>query len=384
VNAARQLPILDWQIFGNGLRSRTSPGWFQLDSTTSQTVGFFLTYNENLTVLDGAIAPSSTTSSFIFPEIESEGFTRFHIANPNSEPATVLLELVSGSGAAVGATVSGTIAAKGVLAAFLHELFPDRRAHDSDYVRVTSTRGVVPFEYIGKPDVYVAGINGQDSNAGGTVLYSPQYVIGGGQYRTTLSIVNLDSTAGTVTLEFIGDNGVAIGSRRTRPIAPRGKVYISEQDFFVNPPGDVQGYVKITSSGVRLAGNVVFGDPARGKFASSLPLVFAPAGSFVFSHIASDELYFTGIAVLNTSAAATTTQIEVFDIDGNIIASKIETLSPAQRRSQLLTEYFPSLRGQKRLSGYTKITADRPLAGFALFGTHDLSVLSAIPPQVVP
>jgi hypothetical protein len=49
-----------------------------------------------------------------------------------------------------------------------------------------------------------------------------------------------------------------------------------------------------------------------------------------------------------------------------------------------LTELFPSLAGANRSSGYIRITVDKPVAGFALFGTHDLSVLSAVPPQVVP
>ena len=47
--------------------------------------------------------------------------------------------------------------------------------------------------------------------------------------------------------------------------------------------------------------------------------------------------------------------------------------------SGLLTQYFPSLLGQSIDSGYVRLTADRPVAGYATFGTHDLAVLSAIP-----
>ena len=54
------------------------------------------------------------------------------------------------------------------------------------------------------------------------------------------------------------------------------------------------------------------------------------------------------------------------------------------RRARLLTEYFPELVEAQITSGYVKITVDRPAAGFALFGTNDLSVLSAIPGQSTP
>jgi len=49
-----------------------------------------------------------------------------------------------------------------------------------------------------------------------------------------------------------------------------------------------------------------------------------------------------------------------------------------------LSQYFPDLEGQDIASGYIRVTADKGVASFALFGTRTLSVLSAIPPQVVP
>jgi len=54
------------------------------------------------------------------------------------------------------------------------------------------------------------------------------------------------------------------------------------------------------------------------------------------------------------------------------------------RKSQLLTQYFPQLVGQNISSGYIKVTSDRNVASFALFGTANLSVLAAVPPQAIP
>jgi hypothetical protein len=36
-----QLPILDWELFGSGLLDSLSNGWGKLESTTSDTTGFY-------------------------------------------------------------------------------------------------------------------------------------------------------------------------------------------------------------------------------------------------------------------------------------------------------------------------------------------------------
>jgi hypothetical protein len=60
-----------------------------------------------------------------------------------------------------------------------------------------------------------------------------------------------------------------------------------------------------------------------------------------------------------------------------------ETLEAQRRISRLITEYFPALTDQNQSSGYIRVTAPGGIASFALFGTHGLSVLSAIPAQTL-
>ena len=117
---------------------------------------------------------------------------------------------------------------------YVKKLFPGIEPAGSDYIRITATNGVLPFELLGKGDEYVEGLYGQDAYAGAATLYSPHYAAGDGDYRSTLSIVNLGSTGGTVDLELIGDDGKQIAARRDIPIAARGKVYIADQNFFPN------------------------------------------------------------------------------------------------------------------------------------------------------
>jgi hypothetical protein len=243
---------------------------------------------------------------------------------------------------------------------------------------------VAGYEFLGRSGRFVEVLNGQETAADATTLYCPQYVVGGPTWRTTLSVVNQDNFSGAVRFRFISDGGAVIGTRQLE-IPPRGKLFIDEQSFFLSAATQMQGYVEIISNGPRLAGSVVFGDQNRGMFSTALPLVSNLQNEMIFGQVASAELssppWFTGLAILNGGSADANAIVQVFDENGAVVESG-NFVVPARRRiSQVLTQYFPDLVGRDILKGYIRVTADQPLASFALFGNTNLSVLSAISPQ---
>jgi hypothetical protein len=384
IAAGRQLPVIDYQIFGSGLGALNPLGWFRMESSASGMLGFFLMFNETLSILDGTDVSSRTAVSHVLPEIEAGGFTQVHAVNPDVQPAEVLFELLDANGM-VRASATRTVVPSAAAVERLTELFPAVTAASGDYVRVVSNRGVVLFEYLGKSGQYVEGLNGQDAEGGATVLYSPQYAVGGGDWWTALAVVNLEDRPGVVTLRLIGDNGVQLGNTVTRTLAARGKLRIEDQNIFVAAgSGLTQGYVKVESDGIRLAGSVVFGDPARSRFASALPLVGRMKTDMVFSQLVSNETYFTGLAILNPNATPATVQIDVYDDQGRVLASKSETIGAGKRVSQLVIQYFQQLGGQNYAAGYIRVQSSAGVASFALFGTNSLSALSAVPAQDRP
>ncbi len=385
LNAGQQLPIVDSQLFGAGLPNSAPMGWVRVDSTVREVAGFFLMFNGSLSVLDGADVSSDTVASFVFTDIENPGYTQIHIANPNQEPAVLTLEVYTFEGTLRAPTLSRTISPNGVLAESLSNLFPGVFVRDSDYIRVTSDKGVVPFELLGQSGQYVRGLRGQDLTSGATALYCPQYVAGGSIWRTTVKIINLDATDATIRVRLIGDDGTQIGSDWIGGIPGRGTISMMGSTLFGNSASiQAQGYLQIVSSGPRLMGSVAFGDINQKTFSTALPLVSNLQKAIVFSHVASDAIYYTGLAIVNPNSTAAAATIDVFDSNGNRIASKVENIPAGRRKSQLLTQYFPDLVGQDRTSGYIHVTSDQRVASFALFGTNTGSVLSAIPPQVVP
>jgi len=382
--AGEQMPLIASQIFGSGLAAADSIGWIRAEGNVEQVVGFFLTFNDILSRLDGADVSGVALNSFVLPEIWAGGINQVHIANPVDESVGLTLELMRADGTLRTIITNRTVEANGVLIESLAELFPNAPPVSSNYLKVTASHGVVPFEYLGMSGDVIA-LNGQDGTDGSTTLYCPQYVVGGPDWQSTLSIINLSSSSGTITLVFIGDDGTQIGATQPVQIAAWGKAHITDQDLFLDAGGQLtQGYLVIQSDGIELAGNVVFGHPSGESFYAALPLVAELRTGMVFSQVASNNIFFTGLAILNPNDVQANAIIQVFNRDGEVIASKIEILPAKGRRSKLLTEYFPQLKAVSLDSGYIQVTSIRGLAGFALFGAIDLSVLSAVPPQIVP
>ncbi len=384
----QQMPLIDYQLFGDAIMNSDTQGWIQVGSSTMKLAGFFMTFDNELTYLDGADIPSTLPGTFVLPEISGQDFTEIQLTNPNSAAASVRLDLMKSDGS-LQATSQQTIEAGGTVSADVFaDLFPGVAADPGSYLRVSASQGLLGYETTGRDSKDLTILAGQDAGGGASRLYSPQYAIGG-PWRSTLSVVNLDGTDGTLALKLISDLGMQIGATKFVNIAGGGKVYISDQAFFGdliagNPGQIIQGYVEVTGLGLHLAGSVVFGDAQNGVFSSALPLVSTLQNSIIFSHVASNDQYYTGLAILNPNTVSAKATIDLYRSDGHLEASVTQSIPAGQRIARLLTEYFPVLVGQDWTSGYFRVTVDQGVACFALFGTTDYSVLSAIPAQPVP
>ncbi len=386
LNPGEQIPIIDQQIFGEGLAGQNSVGWIAVESNVNNIFGFFMLFDSRLSVLDGAASAAAPLTSFVLPEIEDRGFTKVHVINPAQNDATIVFDLMTADGYIRNSETVRVYANGAALLDLYSDLFAQETRQGSDYIRATSDMGVIPSQLLGRTSQYIEALNGQDATVDSASLYSPQYAFGGG-WRTALSIVNLDPTPGQVSFRFFSNDGVQTGITRTLPIKENGKIYLDDPTFFQPylPAPDAlnQGYVEITTSGIRLTGSVVFSDAGRETFSSALPLTASLEQSVVFSHLVSNEAYYTGISVLNPNPSPAFVTIDVYDETGILQGTISQSVLAKHRLSGLLTEFFPSLIGQSRNSGYIRVRADKGISAFALFGTQNLSALSAIPPQVV-
>lgn len=382
---SRQLAEVAFQIFGDAFN--TTSAWVEVESDNSQIVGFFLFFDDAVSFLDGADAGSQTTTEMIFTETAS---MELSLANSSTTSADVSLSLSSDAGQLLSSQ-SIQIPGRGRFSASLSSLFPSlaeeflsrsRQLAANSSLLVNSNRGLLGFGLLGDRTRFIAALNGQPTSEGATQLYVPQYVEDE-NFSTELNVVNLEAATASVTLQLVGPNGLQLGSTAQRSIPGRGRVVINDPAAFGRPRSGprTEGYVVVTSSGPRLAGSVIFGDPARTTFLTALPFVSRPQRDVVYSQVAQNDLFFTGAAIINLSSQPSSSTIEVFNTDGQLINSGTRPLPGRGRDSFVLTEMFPALRIN---AGYFRVRSTQDIATFAVFGTHTLSALSAVPPQIPP
>ncbi len=387
LRAGEQMAVMDSELWGEGWDAVERVGWFTVDSS-ARIVGFFSTFNQSLSTINGTDVGDESFVSSLFTEVSAAGFTWIHLANPNAVPSKATFEFVDQSGLVKG-TALREIEPNGALMEPLSSLFPAAEYTPSDYLRVKSEQTVIPFEATDKPGQVFHVLNGQNSSAGATTLYCPQYVAGGQEWSTTISIVNPSDAEATAVLRLIGDDGTQIGSERAVAIPRGGKAYVADQALFRNDAAaQIQGYLLIESVGTTpapLIGSASFGDPGAIKMGASLPLVQNLATEFVFSQVASNAIWWSGITIVNPNDGAATVTLKLLDASGSPLGTAIVVIPAGQRISKLLTEpeYFGQLAGKDIGSGYIHVVSDKGVAAFAAYGTHSLSVLATVPAQSV-
>ncbi len=360
----------------------TSP-WVHVRSSSRHLVGSLTFFDAASSLLGGTGIVPAAPGIFVFPEAGLQSSARFSIGNTGAETATLTFELRN-EGGTLKSVTSRDIPATGSLEIeSLVGFFADSSPLPSDYVRVLSTGLIAAYEFGGEEDNGFYVLRALAETDAGTVLLCPQFLVGPG-WLSQLSAVNLDAISGEVSVEFIGEDGRAIGSARSLTIPPNGKLQLAGGDLFGIPAGEFrEGFLVIRSSGVRLAGNVIFKDAGEERFAAALPLIARPERSQLVGHLATDDEYFTGLAMLNAADTGTTVKLEFYDAGGRLELVAVAGLAAGRRRVGLLTEFFPSLIGANRRFGYVRICSEQPLANYVLSGARDLSFLSAIPSQPV-
>ncbi len=375
-----QLARLESQIFGSGIRALDRTGWVRLESSTVRLASSFLAFDARLSFLGGATGAPVPLNDFLLSGVVPSSSWKIYLANPRATPGTVVIRAFSAGGDA-RAVSSRSLGPHEMLVTTVAGLFPGLDFRPDDYLRASASQGAAALEFLEKPAQPPQAAGAQDATAGGTVLYAPQYVMGGG-YTSVLSVTNLDLAPGNVTIRLFSENGTVVGTPRLVPIAAMGRILVSDPAFF----GDfgtsmVQGSVEIRSSGPLLAGSVTFSDPGNRVFSTTVPLVSILRKRLVYSQVASDSTYYTGIAVANPGGSDSVVRIEVFDGSGHSVVSGDFSIPAGGRSARVLTDLFPGLAGRSVTGGRIEVTAANGLASCATFGTVNLTALSALEAQ---
>jgi hypothetical protein len=321
---------------------------------------------------------------------DDDDFDSMDVYNPGNSEAQVTIRLMDSNGSSVGDPYNKTLPAGGSFVTDLDDMFEDSQLPSHGYLKLQSTSPVVFRSSFGnaKESNVLTGQLPQNAIS----FYIPHFATGG-QYVTELTLINTNATQtnpAEITVTLVDDSGNPFSvPPATLKIKSEAQVTTTLASLFPNlgsalVTGSVRVDVKPIQSGPFVMGPGVLGSvrfaAANGSASSALPLIISPSGDCLYSHIAQDSGYYTGLAVQNPNSQATDFTVTVTNKDGQKVGSYSSALPPHARISKQLTELIPA--SARQTGGYIRITSTYPVTSVAFFGTTDLRSLSAIAAQV--
>ena len=358
---------------GTGLAN----AWIRLVSNQPDISGFFLRFDYPLTYMDGAGLTRRPSPNLVFPEIQE---AEMILLNPDPfRPASITIRHIHDNGLLAGRVQDLRLPANGRLRGGLKELVPESTQAQGGYLYVNSDLPLVGMEQFGFPGKFLSVLNALDAETGSRQIYSPQFVVGGG-YKSKLTLINLESAFTTLSLTWLNNAGATQGRSASINLPALGRVTIQDPSLFgLDSTVMREGYVRIGSSRTILAGSVRFEeDSPEPEFGTALPLPATGRNELFFAQVAQDSNYFTGVALVNPNSQEVKVAVSIFNSAGRLVGNGQRVLLPNTRISTMLPQLDASLPVLS--SGYFQVAADRPLLGFAVFGTHTLTALAALPP----
>lgn len=377
----------DPSIFGNAADFESR--WVRGFLTQPETYGLWLANNgTDLSYLDGTKIPDITDArdAFLFSNIKmtAGGSTQFYLINPSTDAASVTLKLISRYGVEKATQVCLLDGRSRIVLDAL-TLFPSLA--EEDYVKVSSDVAIIGLELFGDSQK-LASLPGLDYAASQGNLYCPHVAVGdlgGVQYESILTILNLSGVLQHLAAYLYSDNGTLLASNTHVDIGANQKQIRNVKDVFSLTTATT-GYVKIVpaAGSVGVTGSISFGELTGGRFLSALPLQTETHHDYVMGHLASGTIdtttYYTGFSLFNPDDTFKFVEVTAYDKDGVEKATRAVTLQNRQRLVFLLDQFMPELG--PIFGGYIVIDQTDLKTGyyvFELFGDLGFNFLSTVP-----
>jgi hypothetical protein len=183
---------------------------------------------------------------------------------------------------------------------------------------------------------------------------------------TGVSLVNTTSATKVLTITF--NNGHSVPYTLN---ANQHRAFDIAQEFFNNQPQPgIQSAVITNASGI--IGLELFGNNGGNNHLDGILLTDNTASTIYYPHVASDDIWWTGIVAYNPSELACTITITPYSATGT-------PLSPSTLPIAGKGKYIGAVSqlGLPAQTAWFKIDSTTPLSGFELFGTTDGNQLAA-------
>jgi len=332
-------------------------GSLEITSSVSGLVAHALTYDPSMTFLEG-MEDAEASMSMVFPVTPSpaEGISQIDLTNPNPRETSVELKLWSMDGKVLSiATVR--VPGGGVYRNLVQNIFPAgvNFNYASHITAVSKQRNVLSVAQSVAGISSVIGFSSKAStygyrdlatlNAVPVTQVSNSGVIPhfhtGGQYASTLALVNLEPAIVYVTVTAIANNGSTLGVRTLGIPGQGGFRALLSSVIPELGSNEREGWLLIQSSG-RTLGCILYGRNNASALAAE-PLQKTPKAEFVFSEVFQGDGLLTEIALVNPTPVTGTADVQIVGNDGSTLAASQITLGPSKRLATSLKQLFPEL-----------------------------------------
>ncbi len=374
------------EMFGDAISAES--GWIEINSSAAVN-GFFLLYNSDLTVIDGATLANAPSDHLLF--LKTSAATTISLVNVSPERLDRAVISLYGNN---GKLILQKPFAMEPRTGFSVPLSQLVEAGDFDgYVAVDSEtrlfhpapRALIGFEtYRNRSDIATILAAGKDAVFRSGYL---AHVATQGGYYSSIVLVNPSSQAQHVRIAAGGweENGKPIPapSPVDRTIPPFGRLEEPVRRMF-NLSGESTntGFIRFDvqdDDGPGLIGYVEIGAD-DGTMLSAVPAQATALSDVSFAHVAQGYGFYTGLAIVNSSSLSATVSVDVLGADGRRLDSAVFTLPANSKRTRLVSELLPSIVDLQ--GGTIHITSSRPIFAFELFGSlATLNVLSNVAAQ---
>ena len=377
-------------IFGAGI-VEVETGTIVARSRRAESGNFFLFGDDSSVALDGGRAVQELREQFLLPHLSRQGrqpFTRLHLFNPSPETAAeITLTLHDGAGEAV-ASIQRSLDPRETISESVATLFEEVDPEDfqAGYIRGEATEGVAASQTFGN-EMTVNHLAAQATSVRGQ-FYGVAHVGVGAGLETELNLINShDSRQAKFRISVVDDLGQAVAGPAEFVLQPHQQRVVDLAVLFELPSTAVlAGSLEIELLDVfrgpylfapSINGSVRF-KRVDGRSSTTLPLFRVQAREALYSHVAQDQGFFTGVAIKNRADVPLAVTVEAYDEPGNLVGETDFELGPGARTAKLLSELIPATAGQS--GGTFRVRSpDGAVESFALFGDFSGDVIATVP-----
>ncbi len=366
--------------------TKETTGWISVYSEQPQVTGYSSIGDNSLNRLDAVplfVATSST--DWVIPEVARHEGTllEFNYVNPGFSQALYNAVYQGADGTVLNTSTGNVAYPTNRQTQYFGDLFTDPAEVSNGYMRITSNKGLIFSEFLTTANT-MSELNGIDVNRynGISTVYSPQFAVTPA-YNTILNVINASPDDADITITLHAADGSAVGQPYHKRLVKGQQLKQNLAALFQGDPAvaDITGWLEVTSTKDRVLGTISFTND-QNSFATTFELLGSPQANFLFPVLAQDDVYRTGIALLNANAEPAHLTLEVRGEGGTLDGSAEITLAAGHRTALYLPSFFPNLG--PRLTGHVRVRADKPLFGFSLIHDARFTFMTAIPALPLP